>query len=149
MAYHLASKLPKDLLYIIQGFNVKYDPEKHTCYFLMRNNNLKGLKYLVSQGADVRAQRDYAVRLAAAKGHLSMVKYLVSHGADCRAYSDEAVRYAAENGHLEMVKYLQSQGADIRALDDYALTLAVYKGDLKMVKYLQSQGAKQTQWLAE
>ena len=48
-----------------------------------------------------------------------MVKYLVSQGADIRSENDEAVQLASSNGHLEMVKYLVSLGADIRSLTPY------------------------------
>ena len=52
-----------------------------------------------------------SVRYASYNGHLDVVKYLVSQGADIRADNDEAVRWASFNGHLEVVKYLVSQGA--------------------------------------
>ena len=40
-----------------------------------------------------------------------LVKYLVSLGADIRAQDDLAVRYASWSGNLELVKYLLSLGA--------------------------------------
>ena len=46
-------------------------------------------------------------------GKLKIVKYLVSQGANIRSYNDRAVRWASENGHLETVKYLVSQGAKL------------------------------------
>jgi len=42
---------------------------------------------------------------------LDAVKYLVSQGADVRAQNDKAVRMASQDGHLEVVEYLISQGA--------------------------------------
>ena len=57
-------------------------------------------------------------------GHLETVKYLVSQGADVRANDDYAVQWASENGHLETVKYLVSLGANVRANDDYAVRWA-------------------------
>jgi len=48
-----------------------------------------------------------------AYGKLKIVKYLVSQGANIRSYNDRAVRWASENGHLETVKYLVSQGAKL------------------------------------
>jgi ankyrin repeat protein len=138
MAYHLITKLPRDLLCILQGFNVKYDHGKHTDHFLTINNSVKGLKYLVSQGADI-TQGYYAVCHAAAHGHLEMVKYLVSQGADVRAKDDYAVRWAAFKGYLEVVKYLVSQGADITARNHEALRWAARSGHLEMVEYLKTQ----------
>ena len=105
------------------------------------NGYLEVVKYLVSQGADIRAVYDFAVRLACENGYLEVVKYLVSQGADIRAVYNYAVRYASENGNLEVVKYLVSHGADIRAYDDEAVRLASIIGHLEVVKYLVSQGA--------
>ena len=47
------------------------------------------------------------LRWAASSGHLDLVKYLVGNGADVRAYNGLALRCAAENGHLDIVKYLE------------------------------------------
>ncbi|AMK61713.1 ankyrin repeat protein, partial [Samba virus] len=45
-------------------------------------------------------KNDYAVRLASQKGHIEVVKYLVSQGADIKSENDCAVIYASRNGHL-------------------------------------------------
>ena len=37
-------------------------------------------------------------------------KYLVSQGANVSARDDYAIKWAAHNGHLETVKYLKSLG---------------------------------------
>jgi ankyrin repeat protein len=77
-----------------------------------RNGQLETVKYLVSVGANIHANDDYAVQLAAGNGHLETVKYLVSVGADIHADNDYyAVQLAACNCHLETVKYLVSIGA--------------------------------------
>ena len=47
----------------------------------------------------------WALEMAANNGHLDVVKYLVENGADVRAWDDCALRWAANNGHLEIVKY--------------------------------------------
>ena len=60
----------------------------------------------------------FAIRLAAENGHLEMVKYLVSQGANVNAQNDYADRRAAHYGHLETVKYLVSQGANANAQDN-------------------------------
>ena len=75
---------------------------------------LEIFKYLVSQGADVRAKDDWCIRWACKFGHLEVVKYLVSQGADVRADDNWSIKYAAEKGHSELVKYLFSQGAKVR-----------------------------------
>ena len=76
--------------------------------------------YLVSQGADVTADDNYAVQVASMNGHLEVIKYLVSQGADVTSYNNWALRYASKNGHLEVVKYLVSQGAPTTAISKKA-----------------------------
>ena len=46
-----------------------------------KNGRLDLVIVAVNKGADIRAENDWAVRLASLKGHLETVKYLVSLGA--------------------------------------------------------------------
>ena len=39
-------------------------------------------------------------------GHLAVVKFLVSKGADIHANNDYALIYASQNGHLHVVEFL-------------------------------------------
>ena len=127
------------------------------------------MKYLVSQGADIRVRYDSAVRWASENGHLETVKYLVSQGADVQAKTTMpcnmraakviwkrlniwfpgadirpggkfAVRRASGNGHLETVKYLVSLGANVRDIR-LCREWASEEGHLETVKYLVSMGA--------
>ena len=43
-------------------------------------------------------------------GHIDVIRYLVSQGADIHAHDDLAVRWASENGHLDGVNYLVETG---------------------------------------
>ena len=107
----------------------------------IRNGYLKGIKYVVSKGVDIRVDNDWAVSYASYNGYLEVVKYLVSQGADITVDYNCTVRYASENGHFVLVKYLVSIGADIRVNNDYAVIWASRNGHLEVVKYLISQGA--------
>jgi len=42
----------------------------------------------------------------AKNGHLEVVKYLVTAGADISTENNYAMRWASRNGHLEVIKYL-------------------------------------------
>jgi ankyrin repeat protein len=67
------------------------------------------VKYLVSVGANIHAENDYAVRYASSQDHLEVVKYLVSLGADIHAWDDdEAFHSAFQNGHLDVVEFFSS-----------------------------------------
>ncbi len=99
--------------------------------------SVKGVSMMLSKGADIHEEDDWALRWASAR-HLEVVKYLVEQGADIHADDDYAMRWASERGHLEVVKYLIEHGADIHAQDDEALRFARAEGHLEVVKYLES-----------
>ena len=46
----------------------------------VQNNQLDELKNLLSKGADIQANYDYALRYSAGNGHLEIVKFLLSQG---------------------------------------------------------------------
>lgn len=84
--------------------------------------------------------------IAAEKGNLKKVRSLLKQGADIHILDDLAVRLAAENGHLRVVRYLvettgPEQGANIHSNNDYALYQASVRGHLPVVQYLVEQGA--------
>ena len=58
----------------------------------------------------VNVDNDWAVRLASKRGKLETVKYLISQGANIRARNNCALRSARDNGHTEVVKYIESLG---------------------------------------
>ena len=62
----------------------------------------------LSEGADVHAVNDYALRYAASfNGHTETVKVLLEAGADPHAQNDNALRWARQIGHSEVVKLLK------------------------------------------
>ena len=109
-----------------------------------KSGDLEVVMYLVSQGANVTDDNNYAVQVASMNGHLEVIKYLVSQGADVTDDNNYAVQVASMNGHLEVIKYLVSQGADVKVKDNYGVQVASENGHLEVVKYLVSQGAPTT-----
>ena len=51
------------------------------------------------------------------KGDINKIKYLVSQGADIKDDNNYAIKWASKNGHLDVVKYLVSIGADINKIN--------------------------------
>ncbi len=93
-------------------------------------------KYLLENGADFHADRDFAFRISCREGRLEAVKFLLEKGADIHSLDDYAFRYASERGHLEIVKYLIEQGADFSAAFDRALSRAKWFRNREVVEYL-------------
>lgn len=54
--------------------------------------------------------------LAVCNGHLEVVKYLLEQGADIHANDDEVLYVAANNNYFEIAEYLLHQGADLSQL---------------------------------
>src|SRR4030042_1933252 len=85
--------------------------------------NLKMVKYLHQNGADITANNNAAIRWASRNGHLEVVKYLHQNGGDITADNNCAIRWASRNGHLEVVKYLHQNGCDISIDNNGAIRL--------------------------
>jgi ankyrin repeat protein len=75
--------------------------------------NLKEVKRLLKNGADVHDDNDNALRWASCNGHLEVVKLLLANGADVHANNDESLKLASRSGYLKIVKLLVEHGADI------------------------------------
>ena len=74
--------------------------------------------FLVERGADVTAQDNSAVRMAARHGHLHVVKYLAEKGADVTAMDNSAVREASSINHVDVVYFLVGRGAPIELVTE-------------------------------
>ncbi|TPX66567.1 hypothetical protein SpCBS45565_g04365 [Spizellomyces sp. 'palustris'] len=71
------------------------------------------VKALIKAGAQVDAQNNVALRLAAAKGHHGIVQVLLDTGkADVHAGADYALAHAIGQGHTEVVSILLQYNAD-------------------------------------
>ena len=113
--------------------------------------HLKILQTLLVQDfqCDPAAEGNYAIRIAAAKGHFDVVKYLMEevdekYGIDPAAENSQTVRSAATNGHLDVVKYLMEEvDAKYRvnpaSEDNWAIVNAAANGHLAVVKYLMEE----------
>ncbi|XWV26720.1 ankyrin repeat protein [Tupanvirus soda lake] len=103
--------------------------------------NPETFQYLVSLGANIHTNYDYALRWSAEKGYLDVVKYLVDKGTDINADYDCALISSAGNGHLDIVKFLVENGANINANNDCALRWSAREGYPDIVEYLLKKGA--------
>ncbi|KLI50605.1 ankyrin [Brachyspira hyodysenteriae] len=88
------------------------------------NNNLDILKLLVKRGDS----KETLIPKAVQENNIEMVKYLLSIGEDIDAqrffdgfWVDSPLKVAAENGYIEMAKFLIDEGANLNSADDYML----------------------------
>jgi len=102
--------------------------------------DIKEVRRLVEQGANIHANDEEALRWAAFRGHLEIVKYLIEKGADVHGQNDLALKWAAAGGHLEVVRCLVEHGADIHNFFDEPLRIAIREGRIDVIKYLLEQG---------
>ena len=119
--------------------------------------------FLINKGADVNLRCSnygcqYALSMAAEKGHERIVRALLSAGADIDAVGDgtshpkTALSAASGAGHISVVRLLLKHGADInvryqyywclngKTYDGSPLILPVCRGDTPMVKLLLEHG---------
>ena len=97
-------------------------------------------KWLISCGADIHADDDYALICASESGHGEVVRLLLESGANVHARNDHALCQATANGHEEVVRLLLESGANVHACDDLALHWATLYKNLNVVKLLIEYG---------
>ena len=119
-------------------------------HFAAQNGNTEIVKYLVENGADIKAQDSRLSRspihFAAENGNLDCVKYLAEKDADLQdqdSHGATALHYAAKSNNLEVVKFLVSRKMDYTARDVRGWTAMHYAangGSIDVVKYLLAKG---------
>ncbi|QNP48374.1 ankyrin repeat domain-containing protein [Diaphorobacter aerolatus] len=115
--------------------NIKQEELYQYCY----DGNLQEVQRMIEvEKAKLNSDEGYAIRVAAANGHLPLVRYLADSGANLNlhAFGNTALTQAAEDGHLEVVKFLLDRGADINAHDQKVLLSAANYGQPEIVDYL-------------
>lgn len=141
-------EIPEDAQVVEMENPDKYSPIRSFKCDKMNIIEMKDLKqvstweYLVSMGADVRANNDWSLHLACAEGRLEVAKYLVSMGANVHTANERAVIESSSYGMIDVVKYLVSLGADIHAENDSAIRMARKNSHPDIIEYLVSVGAE-------
>ncbi len=115
---------------------VAYDDNTLRC--ASKYGHLEIVKYLVSLGADIHAEGEWALKYACKKDHINVVEYLVSKGSNIRVDDNLPLDIACKYGNIEIAKYLVSLGADIYAIKKDSLRYAVNRCRFQIMRYLLS-----------
>ena len=96
------------------------------------------VKSLISVGADISENENYALELASKNGHTEIVKILLEAGASTHDSDDEGycLRLAAYNGYTEIANMLIQAGANPTADNYYALMIALERRNIEIVELL-------------
>lgn len=104
------------------------------------------VELLLSEGADVHAQDDEALRLASYEGHEETVELLLAYGADVNAQDSATLRFVAKGGYFSTVKTLNrwnpfKVGSGCPCTKrDRALRLATEETHTELLRLLFSEG---------
>ena len=111
---------PKVVRYLLEhGADIHAEYEMALRDAIRDGASLDMVKYLVSQGADMRIFDDEPLRVASVFDRLDIVKFLVSKGANVDGHGNTRSRiidWAAINNNADVVRYLIESGADTSVL---------------------------------
>ncbi len=94
------------------------------------------IKFMVDNGADIRADYDICMTLACRYGHIHVIAYLESQGMDIHMRNNELLAIACGYNKLSVVKYLVSRGLCIKPSDYYLIEIAAVHKRFSIVRYL-------------
>jgi ankyrin repeat protein len=75
-------------------------------------NKIETLKRLLKHGVDIHKDAELLID-SAWRGELELIKFLASQGADLRAKNDMALTNASYGGALDVVRYLVEKGSQL------------------------------------
>jgi len=128
---------PVGEVYENPGYPKKYKAHAVNLKYIGKTSDVKTVKYLIENGADINKGGSWALRTAAEHGHLDVVRFLAEHGVDIHDDEDRALYVAYYCGHLGVAKYLVENGANLHALVTFTADHSI--GDIGEV--VQATGA--------
>jgi len=107
------------------------------------------VKYLLEQGANINANDDEALRVAAERGDLPMVECLLEHGANLHVLNERPLRLAVENDRLEVTECLLEHGADLQCFSPQTFQFFLRTKDrkIKLLLFYDLQLEEESPWL--
>lgn len=103
---------------------------------LARYGDLKMIKKLANNGADIHVNQEAPLRLAARFGHIDVVRWLIENGADVRARNNESLLNAIHIDRLDIIYELSCYGATLDGITNDALRNSIINCTAKTVRYI-------------
>ena len=82
-------------------------------------NDIKGAKYLIKRGAEVRSYGNLAICYSSYLGLEEMTSILIRAGADVNAENGYPIQASFEKGYTKIVDMLCEAGADIKKINNH------------------------------
>lgn len=98
------------------------------------------VRAIIDAGADVAANDNMAVKIAARRRHGNVLNALIKGGADIRFDDDRLLFDAVKDGHREIADILMKNGADVQKHGAALLNLAAEEGHHRIIERLLANG---------
>lgn len=105
----------------------------------IKMGDLKEVKSLVKQGADIHFNDEQALVSSVFHNYLEITKYLLSKKANIHVEKRRILQYAGKNGNVEMIEFLQNNGLNIKENNGFLLVIAAENNHKDLVKFLIEQ----------
>jgi len=99
---------------------------------------------LLAAGANAHANKDLALRWAAANGHVKVAQVLLAAGANVHADKDGPLLAASAENRHDVISILLAAGADVHATKNAVLRQATVRNCVDVASVLLAAGADPT-----
>jgi len=117
--------------------------------YIGKASDIKVIKLLVDEGADIHIKHERLLRWATLHGHTEIVAFALDHNPDIHACNDYPLLGALIGGHKKIAQMLLDKGADIHACETDVLRYAIEDDDVDMIKFMLNAGAVPNHCLLE
>lgn len=115
--------------------------EPCTLMRVVTHGNVKMLKFLIENGADVQAKLSSLILTASREGKLAIVNYLLAEFKTDSKYYDLYLPYFCQHGWLSLVKKLINWKTDVCYKNNYPIVISCIHQQWNVANYLLSKGA--------
>ena len=110
----------------------------------VRNGDIFTLKKCINDGIDIHSYNDLALRIAVKSHEQKSIIFLLTNGANINAVYDDALRQFSLEGELELVQSLLDNNTCSEEAKIYAMFNAIFNRNEDMIKLLLQNGVSPT-----